>query len=153
MSSIRAVVRSLAVALTFAVAAAPAVAMAEGKSAPAGEKGGEHGKHKGDRKREEIQFPVTAQKFQEMVEKRLTKSRDRLNHMMEKRNVPEATRAQVRKELDAGAAAIREAAKKAGADGTVTREEAKQVKDLAKDLKNKAKAKLGISKEKRGTQA
>ncbi|AKT43786.1 hypothetical protein [Chondromyces crocatus] len=154
MSSIRIFARSIAAALTLAVAAVPTVALAEGRPAPTEGKRAEHGKHKREGRKEQMQFPVSAQKFQEMVEKRLTRSRERVNHMMEKRNVPEATRAQIRKDLDAGASAVREAAKRVGADGVVTKEEAQQVRQLTKEMKKKAKEKLGpIVKDKTAGQA
>lgn len=137
MSSIRTLVRSVALALSLAVAAAPAAAFADnsGSAAPAEAKG-----KKGKR------FPIEAAKFQKSVEKRLDKARQKLERAMEKRGVPEATRAQVRKELEAGAVMVRAAAQRAGADGTVTAEEAKQVRDLAKNLKKTAREKLGAGK-------
>lgn len=152
MSSIRTFVRSVALALTFAIAAAPAVALAEdsGRPAPAeGKKDGEHGKHHGKRgerkgrgEGERPQFPMDAKKFQELVEKRIAKAREHLEGAMERHSVPEPIRAQIRKEFDAGAAAIREEAKRAVADGTVTKDEAKEVRELSRDLRKQAREKL-----------
>lgn len=133
MSSIRTLVRSIAIALSLAVAAAPAAALADDSGSAAQGKKGKH-------------FPIEAAKFQKSVEKRLSKARERLERAMEKRGVPEATRAQVRKELEAGSVMVRAAAQRAGADGTVTAEEAKQVRDLAKKLKKTAREKLGAGK-------
>lgn len=153
MSSIRTVARSIALALSLAVAAAPAAALADdsGSAAPADAKGGQHGKRRGEEqgKKGKRGFPVEAAKFQKMVEKRISKAREKVERVMEKRGVPEATRAQIRKELEAGAVFVRAAAQRAGADGSVTREEAQQVRDLAKDLKQKAREKLGAGKGKR----
>lgn len=152
MSSIRTLVHSVALALSFAIAAAPAVALADdsGRPAPAeGKKDGEHGKHHGKRgerkgrgQGERPQLPMDAKKFQELVEKRIAKAREHLEGAMERHSVPEPIRAQVRKEFDAGAAEIREAAKRAGADGTVTKEEAKEVRELSRELRREAREKF-----------
>ena len=154
MSSIRTLVRPLAVALTLAFVAIPASALADGaRPAPADAKGGSHappaakdGQKKGNHKH----FPIEAQKFQEMVDKRIGKMRARMERAMEKHHVPDAMKAQIRKDFEDGAAQLRAAAKRLGADGTVTKEEAKEVKDLARSLKQKGREKYrGSKKEKR----
>ena len=165
MSSIRTFLRSAAVALSLAVVAAPTAALAEeGKRpAPADQKGGEHGKGKGKRHEDKQgkrkgrgqgevpQFPVEAKKFQEMVEARIAKAREHMESALGKHNVPEPIRAMIRKDFEAGAAEIREAAKKAAADGSVTKEEAKEVRELSRDLKREAREKyLPGGKTKRG---
>ena len=154
MSSIRTFVRSVALALSLAVAAAPAIALAEDGGRPAqAEKSGKHGKgqgkHEGKGKGEgkRLQFPIAAQKFHEHIEARISKQRARVEQAMEKRSVPEATRAQVRKELDIGSAAVRDIVKRVGADGSVTREEAREVRELTKEIKKNARAKLKALKQ------
>lgn len=135
MSSIRNFVRPLAVAITLAIAAAPASAFAEsGRAAPAETK---------EAKRKGRHFPVDAQKFEQIVDKRITKAREHMERAMESHHVPDALKTQIRKDFDDGAAAVKAAAKRVGADGTVTREEAKEVKDLAKSIKQKAREKYG----------
>jgi hypothetical protein len=154
MSSIRTFVRPLAVALTLAFAAIPASAFADsGRPAPAGAKAERPAPaeaKKGDKKGKHQHFPIEAQKFQEVVEKRIGKARDQMESAMEKHNVPDVLKTQIRKDFNDGAALVRAAAKRVGADGTVTKEEAKEVKDLAKSLKQKAREKyLGGKKEKK----
>ena len=61
--------------------------------------------------------------------------------MLAERKVPEAKQAQIKKDFEDGAAAVKAAAARAGSDGTVTKAEAKEVRDLAKDLKQKAREK------------
>lgn len=154
MSSIRTFVRSVALALSFAIAAAPAVALAEGNGRPApAEKGGQHGKDGKHEGKGERHFPIEAKKFNEAVEARISKMRSRVEQAMEKRGVPEATRAQVRKELDLSAAAVREVAKRVSADGTVTKEEAKEVRKVAKEVKKNAREKLKTLRQAKGKQA
>lgn len=158
MSSIRIFARSAAIALSLAVVAAPAAALAdEGKRpAPADQadkKDGEHGKNKGKRDGEKRgnrkgrgigevpQFPVEAKKFQEMVEARIAKAREHMESALATHGVPEPMRAMIRKDFEEGAAAIREAAKKAAADGSVTKEEAKDVRELSRELRQEAREK------------
>ncbi|MCC6552893.1 MAG: hypothetical protein IT372_07715, partial [Polyangiaceae bacterium] len=145
MPSIRTFVRPLAVALSLAFAAVPATALADSsRPAPADAKEGkEHGKGQRrdhDKKdRERPQFPLEAAKFQQIVDKRIAKAREHMERALDKHNVPDLLKAQIRKEFDAGAAQIQAAAKRVEADGTVTKEEAKEVRDLVKSLKRKAR--------------
>jgi tellurite resistance protein len=128
MKSIRTIVRPIVAALVFAIAAAPVTAFAGSKDNAAETK-------------KRPSFPMTAESFNKLIEKRITHMRERLEKMMKDRKVPDAMQAQIKKDFEAGATAVRAAAAKAGADGSVTKDEAKQVKDLAKDLKQKAREK------------
>ena len=132
-SSIRTIVRPVAVALAFALVAAPAAAHAGAKDKSAEVK-------------KERKFPMPAESFNKLVEKRITKAREHLIKALDRHNVPEATKAQATKDFDAGAASVRALSAKVQADGTVTQDEAKQVRDLAKDLKQKAREKYGFGK-------
>lgn len=133
MLSIRKIIRPAAVALAFALVAAPVAAHAEGKDRSAEVK-------------KQRKFPMPAESFNKLIEKRLTKAREHLVSRLDKHNAPEAMKAQAKKDFDAGAAAVRALSAKVQADGTVTQEEAKQVRDLAKDLKQKAREKYGLGK-------
>ena len=135
MFSIRNIVRPAAVALAFALVAAPAAAHAEGKDRSAEVK-------------KERKFPMPAESFNKLIEKRLSMAREHLVKALDKHNVPEATKAQAKKDFDDGAAAVRALSAKVQADGTVTKEEAKQVRGLAKDLRQKAREKYGMGKDK-----
>jgi hypothetical protein len=131
MLHVRSILRPLAVALTLALVAAPAVALAGEGPAPAGARD-EAKQHRPKH------FPVSADKFQKGVDKRIEKMRAKLETRLEERNVPEGKRAAIRKEFDDGATQVRAAAKRVGQDGSVTKEEAKEVRDLAKSLRKKA---------------
>lgn len=133
MLSIRNIVRPAAVALAFALAAAPVAAHAEGKDRSAEVK-------------KERKFPMPAESFNKMIEKRITKAREHLVRALDKHNVPEATKAQAKKDFDDGAAAVRALSAKVRADGTVTEDEAKQVRGLAKEMKQKSREKYGLGK-------
>jgi hypothetical protein len=135
MLHLRSILRSLAVALALTVVAAPVVAQADEGRAPAarkdeGKQGGKHEKH----------FPVDAAKFEKHVDKRIAKQREHMEKAMAEHNVPEAKRAERRKQFDDGAAKVRAEVKRVGADGTVTKEEAQQVRELSRSLHKEARA-------------
>ncbi len=160
----RSFVRPLFVALSLAfatTAAAPAFADEPAtKPAPAKEekaKGdaakAEH--KKGDQKRPHAKprrlgalekFPMKADQFEKVVEKRIEHIKSKVEAALKKHNTSDADKAKVMKEVDDGAVAVRAAAKKAGADGTVTKDEAKTIRDLAKKIRDDVKAKLSQKK-------
>ena len=131
MKSIRSIVRPVAVALVFAFAssAAPLTALAADRVPVA------------ETKKKESRFPMKAESFNKVIDKRIAKMRERLTQMLANHKVPESVQAQAKKDFDDGAVIVRAAATRVGADGTVTKDEAKEVRDLAKDMKRKARAK------------
>ena len=137
MFSIRSLVVPAVTALALSIGVVPA-ALAQGKDKKAlvqeGRAKGEHA------------FPMSAAEFMQHVEKRIDRVRTHIEKRLDKRSVPKAKREEIKKDFEAGATQIRAAATKAGADGTVTKEEAKDVRELAKDLKAKAREKFGHGK-------
>jgi Skp family chaperone for outer membrane proteins len=97
---------------------------------------------KADGKRE-AKFPMKSETFMEKVDARLEKLKGRITEGLEKRDVPEEKRAKVLAKFEEGATKIREAARTAGADGTVTAEEAKEVRAVAKDVRKDMKKAAG----------
>lgn len=145
MATLRSLVPAALVAV-LSIGAAPLTAFADtGNDAGRSErlveeKGHEHRK---------LQFPMKAEQFRKILERRITHARTRLDKALDARNVPEVVRAQVRKDFESGATAVRTLAGKAEADGVVTKEEAKQVRELAQSLKQQAKQKYGMGHGKR----
>ena len=131
MFALKSVVRSAAVAVALAAIAVPSVAFAS----PKGDRNGEHAEH-------EKHFPMKADRFREHLEKRIAKAKAHLEKQLDAHKVDAAMRTRIEKEFDAGAAQVRAAAAKAEADGTVTADEAKDVRDLAKRLRKEAKKRL-----------
>jgi hypothetical protein len=140
MATLRSLVPAALVAV-LSLGVAPLTAFADtGRDAARTErlvekKGHEH--HK-------MQFPIEAEQFRKMLDKRITRARARLEKALDARKVPDVVRAQVRKDFESGASAVRALADKAAADGVVTKEEAQQVRELAKSLKQQAKQKYGM---------
>lgn len=148
----RSMIRTLA--LTLAVTALPATALAAGPDGREGagkdragavERGG-----KGEDARAPRQFPMKGADFITMVDGRIQKVRAKVQEKIAKKGLPEAVQKQVMAEVDAGSAKVKAAATKAAADGTVTKDEAKEVHDLAKQVKKDLRAKAGLPDHDRG---
>ena len=134
-------------ALVFAAAIVPATALADGPTTEPGRAEGRghegRGAHRGG-KDHDAAFPMKGPEFMTKVDARIQKTREKVSEHVAKKNLPEATKKQVLAEVDAGAAKVRAAATKAAADGTVTKEEAKQVRELAHEVKKDLRAKAGL---------
>ena len=77
--------------------------------------------------------------FYAMVNAVAYQMRERVNGRMDKKNVPADKRKVILSKLDANAAKVIAEVDKVGADGTVTKDEAKQVHTLARSLREEAK--------------
>ena len=80
-------------------------------------------------------FPMAASTFKTKVENRIEKARERISERMAKKNVPADKQKVVLTKYDAGSAKVMLEVDKVGADGTVTKEEAQQVRTLARELR------------------
>ena len=136
----RSFVRPLFVALSLAFATtAAAPAFADGAAAKAehkGEKGKDHAKH----------FPMAADKFTKMVDSRLVKAKEKLEQALTEKKVETDKKTKILKDFDDGAALVRAAAKRAGKDGEVTKDEAKEVRGMVKTLRQELRAKYAPKK-------
>jgi hypothetical protein len=100
-----------------------------GEKGAKGDKAGKAGRgEKGDK----AQFPMPAATFQARVAKRAEKARARVEEHIAKKNLPADKAAAVRAKMAAAQAAINQEVAKVVADGTVTKEEAKQVREVAR---------------------
>jgi hypothetical protein len=99
-----------------------------------------HGQHRGEKagkagrgeKGDKAQFPMPAAEFQARVAKRAEKVRARVEEHIANQNLPADKAAAVRAKMAAAQAAINQEVAKVVADGTVTKEEAKQVREVAR---------------------
>ena len=131
-------VRPFAMALALAFTTAPVIASAESDAkTPAAHASKHH-------------FPMPAKTFRELVEKRIQHARTHLEKQLDAHKVDAAVQSGIKKQFEDGAKVVRQAAERVAADGTVTEPEAKDVKDVAKDMKRKAKAKLRAERRSRG---
>ena len=136
----RPLVRALTLAFLGAVTVLPATAMADSTS-PNGAPTEAGRKHK-DKDKTPPVFPMDAKAFRDLVEKHIEHARVHMNKQMEKHKVPAATQAEIKKRFEEATKQIRTAVDHVAADGTVTQDEAKEVRHLSQDLKRKALASL-----------
>lgn len=140
MNKLARIASTLAALAALAAVAAPAAAAAEETTAAAA-KAPRHGRGKGA-----PQFPQDAARFSKRVDEKIAKQRAKVEAKMEKRGVPAARRADVRKALDEVQAKVRAAVDKAAKDGVITQEEAKQVRKLAREARKAIGQQLGLEK-------
>lgn len=142
MSSLRSFIRTLAIASAFAFVAAPLTASADEKpSAPRVEKVSK-------RHHDKAEFPMEPTKFTEIVERKLEHARTQMELVISAAALPDGVKAQIRKDFDAAAVKVRAAAKEAGKDGKVTKEEAKDVRKDARGFVKQLREKYGKDKDK-----
>jgi hypothetical protein len=141
MSSLRSFIRALAIASAFAFIAAPLAASADEKpKAPRVEKVSK-------RHHDKAEFPMEPTKFSEIVERKIGHARTKMEDIMKSASLPDGVKAQIRKDFDAAAVKVREAAKEAGKDGKVTKEEAKDVRQQSRGLVKELRQKYAKDKD------
>ena len=140
MNTVARLAAALVAAATFAV---PMTSFADEKpaSAPTEARHEHGGAHHGSK--DKAQFPMKADEFRVMVEKKIEKIKARVEKGMDQHKVSAAQRTVIAKAVDDAAKQVRGAVDKASADGTVTKEEAKQGRELAEQLRTKIRGELG----------
>jgi hypothetical protein len=118
--------RKLALMLGAALALVPVTAFAGDQNAA------DHPAHHAGAN---AKFPMKADEFRAKVEARLQKSKDRLEAHLKKKNVPEDRAKEARAKLAESTSEIRKVVDKVTADGTVTKEEAREVRQKAKEMR------------------
>lgn len=113
-----------------ALVATPAIASAAEGSGNAPAK--VHAKGDSSDKGERASFPMPAPAFKQKVDGRLAKARVRMEKRAAKLGGEEAK--DLRAKFDAGAAQVNQEVAKATADGTVTKDEAKRVREAARAI-------------------
>ena len=121
----------------------PLYAFADDSAAQARSEARVEKKEKGDKAKH---FPMPAAEFKAKVDGRITKMRARIEAKMKEKGVAAEKQKTALATFDAGSAKVRAAADAAGKDGTVTKEEAKGVHDLAKQLRKEARGKVAHGK-------
>jgi hypothetical protein len=128
-----------ALVVSSAFLAVPMVASAD--ETPTALHHGGHGGRNHDSK-DRPSFPMKGDEFRKHVETRIEKVKARVEKALDKHNVPAAARVEVNQAVEGAAKEVRGAAQKAAADGVVTQEEAKQVRELAKQLHETVQSQL-----------
>lgn len=121
------IVQALALALSLATASTAFAAP------PARDRQAQDARHqKGDRKEkdDEKKFPMKADEFRKLVAERVGKARERMEKHISKKNVPEDKAKVLRARFEVGVAVLNRKVDQVTSDGTVTKEEAKEVREL-----------------------
>ena len=121
--------------IAVSLAAVPVTAMAN--QTPSETKSVEEASHKGSPRRDKPAFPMKAEEFRKMIEKRVERIKTHVERAMSKHSLPAPQRAEVNKAVDIAVKEIHGAVDKVAADGVVTRDEAKQIKAIADQLRDK----------------
>jgi archaellum component FlaC len=111
----------------------PLSAMAETK-APAGHHAHGHAA--------ESAFPMKAEAFKKLVDLKLERMKTHMDRGLEKRSLSHAQKSELDKSMEGAIKDLHAAVEKVGADGVVTKDEAKQIKDLSEQLRSKVRGEL-----------
>jgi archaellum component FlaC len=109
-------------------------AMAETK-APAGH-------HAHGHAHAESAFPMKAEAFKKLVDLKLERMKTHMDRGLEKRSLSHAQKSELDKSMEGAIKDLHAAVEKVGADGVVTKDEAKQIKDLSEQLRSKVRGEL-----------
>jgi hypothetical protein len=126
--------------IAASLAVVPVTAMADQKSSET--KPLEDSGRKGSSRRDKPAFPMKAEEFRKMVEKRIERIKAHVERSMSKHSLPAPQRAEVNKAVDTAVKEVHGAVDKATADGVVTRDEAKQIKAIAGQLRDRMREQL-----------
>ena len=141
MSSLCSFIRTLSIAAACAFITAPLTASAEEKpKTPRVEKVSK-------RHHDKAEFPMEPTKFSEIVDRKIEHARTKMEAILTANAVPDGIKAQIRKDFEAAAVKVRAAAKDAGKDGKVTKEEAKDVRHEARGFMKQLREKYGNAKD------
>jgi archaellum component FlaC len=96
----------------------------------------------GHRKGHESTYPMKADAFKKLVDGRIDRLKGHLEQGLEKRSLSSEQKAEIEKSMDGALKDLHSAVSKVSSDGTVTRDEAKQIKELSEQLRTKMRAEL-----------
>jgi hypothetical protein len=93
-------------------------------------------------KHHESAFPMKAEAFKKLVDLKVERMKDHLEKGIARRSLSAGQKADIEKTMDSAVKELHAAVEKVGADGVVTRDEAKQIRDLSEQMRNKVRAEL-----------
>ena len=96
----------------------------------------------GSKAHAESAYPMKAEAFKKLVDGRVDRLKGHLEKGLEKRSLTPEQKAEIEKAMDGALKDLHTAVDKVSSDGTVTRDEAKQIKDLSDQLRSRMRAEL-----------
>jgi hypothetical protein len=88
----------------------------------------------GGRRHQKLVFPVSGDQFQQRIDERLAKIKDKIERKLAEKQVPADKAAAIRARFAASAARVSAATKTVTADGVVTQDEAKSVREAMRAM-------------------
>lgn len=132
-----------ALALAFSLSSLSAVAVA----APPKDVAAKHQKgEKGKGKRDGKQFPMKADEYKKHIAERTAKAREMLEKHISKKNAGADKAKEMREKFNATVARVNKKVDEVTADGTVSKEEAKEVRDIFQEARGHHGKKHGKKK-------
>lgn len=92
--------------------------------------------------RSESAFPMKADLFKKLVDGKIEKMKGHFDRGSKKRSLSHEQKAEIDKSLEGALKDLHSAVDKVSADGVVTKDEAKQVKDLSEQLRGRVRDEL-----------
>lgn len=145
-SSSKHLTRTLVAALALACCAVPAVAAAQPGPGDGPRAPGQHAEQqqRGPKaQRNRPRFPMEGARFVSLVTQRIERMKARIDRAIERLEVPPEVAARIRADFAKASAKILGAANQAAKNGTVTKQEAQKVRQLARHLRQQARQKYG----------
>jgi hypothetical protein len=90
----------------------------------------------------EAAYPMKSEAFKKLVDGRVDHLKGHLDHSLSKRSLSPEQRSEIDKAMDGALKELRAAVDKVSADGVVTRDEARHIKDLSEQLRTRMRAEL-----------
>jgi len=87
-------------------------------------------------------FPMKAEAYKHLIDSRIGMLKGHFEQGLEKRSLSPEQKAEIEKSMDGAVKELHAAVGKAGADGMVTREEAKKITDLSEHLRSRMRSEL-----------
>jgi hypothetical protein len=91
---------------------------------------------------EESAFPMKAEAFKKLVDLKIEHMKTHMDRGLSKRSLSHGQKADLDKSMEGALKDLHAAVEKVGADGVVTKDEAKQIKDLSDHLRSKVREEL-----------
>jgi hypothetical protein len=101
-----------------------------------------HDEPAGHHHHHESAFPMKAEAFKKLVDMKVERMKEHLEKGIARRSLSAEQKAEIEKTMDSAAKELHAAAEKVGENGVVTRDEAKKIRDLSEQMRNKVRAEL-----------
>jgi hypothetical protein len=96
----------------------------------------------GHHKSQDSAYPMKSEAFKKLVDGRVDRLKGHMDHSLSKRSLSPEQRSDIAKTMDGAIKELHAAVDKVAADGVVTRDEAKHIKDLSEQIRTRMRSEL-----------